>query len=169
MDLIVKPGPYILAEYDGHGLPAWYLKVSNNARAQDENGNVISPELMSFLSDEYLHYAYLWYDKIMPIIAENQQRDNGPIVMMQVCNEVGVFQWLSGRVDYNESIINLYIEFLVDKYKSVDALNKTYGTNYNSFTNLNAPVGKIENKQDYCGYFDFHLFIDIIMRFILQL
>ena len=104
----------------GHGLPAWFLKkVSKNALALDENGNIISPELVSFLSDEYLHYAYLWYDKIMPIIAENQQSNSGPIVMMQVCNEVGVFQWLSGRVDYNESVINLYKEFLVDKYLSL--------------------------------------------------
>jgi hypothetical protein len=47
----------------------------------------------------------------MPIIAENQHSNSGPIVMMQVCNEVGVFQWLSGRVDYNESVINLYKNF----------------------------------------------------------
>jgi len=159
LDLIVKPGPYILAEYEGHGLPAWFLKkVSKNAFAQDENGNIISPELVSFLSDEYLHYSYLWYDKIMPIIAENQQSNSGPIVMIQVCNEVGVFQWLSGRVDYNESVINLYKEFLVNKYKSIEALNKTYVTNYYSFEEVKAPVGNIENKQDYCAYYDFHLF-----------
>ena len=94
----------------------------------------------------------------MPIIAENQQSNSGPIIMMQVCNEVGVFQWLSGRVDYNESVINLYKEFLVDKYKSIESLNITYVTNYNSFEEVKAPVGNIENKQDYCAYYDFHLF-----------
>lgn len=159
LDLIVKPGPYILAEYEHHGLPIWLInKISKNAHALDEKGNIIDSDLMSYMSDEYLNYSFLWYDKIMPIIAEHQERNGGPITMMQVCNEVGVFQWLSGKIDYNESIIKLYKEFLVDKYKSIEKLNSTYGTNYSSFEKLSAPVGKIENKQDYCAYYDFHLF-----------
>jgi len=159
LDLIVKPGPYILAEYEGQGLPQWLLnKASKNAHALDENGNIISPDLMSYMSDEYLNYSFLWYDKIMPIISEHQESNGGPITMMQVCNEVGVFQWLSGKIDYNEKVIKLYNEFLVDKYKSIEKLNNTYGTEYDSFEKLSAPVGKIENKQDYCAYYDFHLF-----------
>lgn len=159
LDLIVKPGPYILAEYEGQGLPQWLLnKASKNAHAQDENGNVISHDLMSYMSDEYLHYSFLWYNEIMPIISAHQESNGGPITMMQVCNEVGVFQWLSGKIDYNEKVLKLYNEFLVDKYKSIEKLNSTYGTKYNSFEKLSAPVGKIENKQDYCAYYDFHLF-----------
>ncbi|MBK7500239.1 MAG: beta-galactosidase [Ignavibacteriales bacterium] len=159
LDLIVKPGPYILAEYEGQGLPQWLLnKASKNAHAQDENGNVISPDLMSYMSDEYLHYSFLWYNEIMPIISEHQESNGGPITMMQVCNEVGVFQWLSGKIDYNEKVLKLYNEFLVDKYKSIEKLNSTYGAKYNTFEKLSAPVGKIENKQDYCAYYDFHLF-----------
>lgn len=159
LDLIVKPGPYILAEYEGQGLPQWLLnKASKNAHAQDENGNVISHDLMSYMSDEYLHYSFLWYNEIMPIISAHQESNGGPITMMQVCNEVGVFQWLSGKIDYNEKVLKLYNEFLVDKYKLIEKLNSTYGTKYYSFEKLSAPVGKIENKQDYCAYYDFHLF-----------
>ena len=159
LDLIVKPGPYILAEYEHHGLPGWLItKISKNALALDENGNVIDTDLMSYLSDEYLNYSFLWYDKIMPIIKEYQESSGGPIIMMQVCNEVGVFQWLMGKIDYNPSVIKLYKEFLVDKYLSIENLNKTYGTNYSSFEKLSAPAGRIETKQNYCAYFDFHLF-----------
>ncbi len=159
LDLIVKPGPYILAEYEGQGLPQWLLrKISKEAHALDESGNIISHDLMSYLSDEYLHYTFLWYDKIMPIIADYQHIKGGSIIMMQVCNEVGVFQWLSGKIDYNPSVMRMYKNFLVDKYKSVESLNKIYGTNYSSFEKLSAPVGKIENKQSYCAYYDFHLF-----------
>jgi beta-galactosidase len=169
LDLIVKPGPYILAEYEGQGLPQWLLnKASKNAHALDENGNVISPDLMSYMSDEYLHYSFLWYNEIMPIISEHQESNGGPITMMQVCNEVGVFQWLSGKIDYNEKVLKLYNEFLVDKYKSIEKLNSTYGTKYYSFEKLSAPVGKIENKQDYCAYYDFHLFYRHYFTFYLD-
>jgi beta-galactosidase len=159
LDLIVKPGPYILAEYENQGLPGWLLKRCNkNAFALDENEKIISPDLMSYMSDEYLNFTFLWYDKIMPIIAEYQESKGGPIIMMQVCNEVGVFQWLSGKIDYNPFVIKLYKDFLQGKYNLIDNLNSVYGTKYPSFQKVSAPVGKIENKQDYCAYFDFHLF-----------
>ncbi|MEW6196821.1 MAG: beta-galactosidase [Bacteroidota bacterium] len=159
LDLIAKPGPYILAEYESQGLPGWLIQKNiKEMHALDENGNIISPDLMCYMSDKFLHYSFLWYDKVMPVIAQHQQSNGGPIIMMQVCNEVGVFQWLSGKIDYNDSVIKLYKEFLSDKYSSIEILNKTYGTSYFSFEKINAPVGKIDNKQDYCAYYDFHLF-----------
>lgn len=159
LDLIVKPGPYILAEYEGQGLPFWFLKKANkNTFALDEKGSIISADLMSYMADEYLKYTFLWYDKIMPIIAQYQQSNNGPIIMMQVCNEVGVFQWLSGKIDYNNSVINLYKQFLKEKYQTINKLNKIYGTKYSSFKKISAPTGIIENRQNYCAYYDFHLF-----------
>ena len=158
LNLIVKPGPYILAEYENQGLPGWLIKKNKNLHAVDEYGNILSPDLMSYMSDEFLHYSFLWYDKIMPIIAQYQECNGGPIVMMQVCNEVGVFQWLSGRIDYHDSVIKLYKDFILEKYKSIESLNNTYGTNYFSFDEVKAPIGKIENKQQYCAYYDFHLF-----------
>ena len=159
LQLIVKPGPYILAEYEAEGLPGWLLKgISKNTFALDELGEIISPNLVSYMTDEFLNYTFRWYDKVMPIIADYQASNNGPIIMMQVCNEIGVFQWLSGKIDYNPTVIKLYKKFLLEKYKSVETLNSVYGTDYNSFEKVAAPVGRIENKQDYCGYFDFHLF-----------
>lgn len=159
LDLIIKPGPYILAEYENQGLPEWLVKkIGKDAHVLDENGNIISPDLMSYLSDEFLHYTFLWYDKIMPIIAEFQHENNGPIIMFQVCNEVGVFQWLSGKIDYNPSIKKLYKKFIEDKYKSIDHFNKIYGTVYSSFNEIEPPIGIIETKQQYCAYYDFHLF-----------
>jgi beta-galactosidase len=158
LHLVVKPGPYILAEYENQGLPGWLLNKNKNLHALDEQGNIISPDLMSYLSDEFLYYTFRWYDRIMPIISQYQASSGGPIIMMQVCNEVGVFQWLSGKIDYNESVIKLFKLFLKEKYKSIEAMNNTYGTRYFSFDEVNAPTGKIENKKDYCAYYDFHLF-----------
>lgn len=159
LNLIVKPGPYILAEYESHGLPDWLLvRCSKNAHALDENGNVIAPELMSYMSEEFLHYTFRWYDKIMPIIGKYQESKGGPIMMLQVCNEVGVFQWLSGKIDYNDSVISLYKSFLKEKYLIIEKLNLIYGMGYSSFDEVIAPRGKIENKQDYCAYYDYHLF-----------
>ncbi len=65
---------------------------------------------------------------------------------------------LPARVDYNPNVMIMYKKFLQDKYKTIETLNLTYGTDYSSFEMLPAPVGTIENKQGYCAYYDFHLF-----------
>lgn len=159
LDLIVKPGPYILAEYENQGLPGWLLKkLSKNAFALDEFGNKISDDLVSYLSDEFITYTDKWYKQVMPIIANYQAANGGPVTMMQICNEVGVFQWLSGRVDYNPKVTGFFREFIKEKYGNIEALNSVYNTDYKSFEEYNIPTGKIETKQDYCSYFDFHLF-----------
>ncbi len=159
LDLIVKPGPYVLAEYELHGLPAWLLeRCGPAARAQDKQGNVIAADLMCYMSDEYLRYSFLWYDQILPVIAAHQSSRGGPVVMMQVCNEVGVFQWLSGRIDYNPAVVSLYRDFLRDRYRHVDAANRLYGTRYRDFDEVEPPRGVIENRERYRAYYDFHLF-----------
>jgi len=126
--------------------------------ALDEQGNVISPDLMSYMSEEFLRYSFLWYDKIMPIIGRFQESKGGPIIMLQVCNEVGVFQWLSGKIDYNESVTTLFKQFLNEKYGTIEELNSTHGSAIASLDAIVTPRGKIESRQDYCMYYDFHLF-----------
>ncbi|MCX8056384.1 MAG: beta-galactosidase [Ignavibacteria bacterium] len=159
LEMIVKPGPYILAEYKNQGLPEWlFNKLSKNAFALDENGEIIAPYLLTYLSDEFLEYTFKWFDNVMPIISDAQVTKGGPISMMQICNEIGVFQWLSGKSDYNPKVVFLFKEFLISKYHSIEKLNSVYNSDFKNFDEIKAPVGKIENKKDYCLYFDFHLF-----------
>jgi beta-galactosidase len=159
LHLIVKPGPYILAEYRRHGLPDWLLRrCGDNSRALDEKGNVIAPDLMSYMSEEFLHYVFLWYDHVMPVVAQCQHSNGGPITMMQVCNEVGVFQWLSGKIDYNESVVKMYRAFLKERHGVIEEVNRLHGERYLTFDEINAPRGSIAIKAEYCAYYDFHLF-----------
>lgn len=169
LDLIVKPGPYILAEYEHHGLPARLVRREDkNALALDEHGKVLACDRMSYLSDTFLRYVFHWYDKIMPLIAKYQASKNGPITMTQVCNEVGVFQWLSGKIDYNESVVRHYRLFLGEEYASVQDLNKRYGTEYACLGTVFPPHGPIESRNEYCAYYDFHLFYRGVLRDLFQ-
>jgi len=159
LHLIVKPGPYILAEYDLHGLPGWLVeRLGPGARAQDRRGNVIAPDLMCYMSEEFLRHALLWYDRVMPVIAAHQESRGGPVVMLQVCNEVGVFQWLSGQIDYNPAVVALYRRFLGEKYGDIGTVNALYGTRAAGFDDIDPPGGNIAGREDYRAYYDFHLF-----------
>ena len=73
---IVRPSPYICAEWEWGGLPAWLLKEDLRVRSSDER-------FLAHLDD---YYAYL-----LPKLAKRQLVNGGNILMFQVENEYGSY------------------------------------------------------------------------------
>ena len=76
LDVIVRPGPYICAEWDFGGLPAHLLTEPMDLRTSDPR---------------YLAHVDRWLDAIVPVIAPLQATHGGPVVAVQVENEYGSF------------------------------------------------------------------------------
>ena len=70
--VIARPGPYINAETDGGGIPAWVLTSPNGYRIDHE---------------PYLSAALQWYSQIDPIIAAHQVTRGGDVIAYQIENE----------------------------------------------------------------------------------
>ena len=70
--VIARPGPYINAETDGGGIPAWVLTSPNGYRSD------VQP---------YLSAARQWLSEIAPIIAAHQITSGGDVIAYQVENE----------------------------------------------------------------------------------
>jgi beta-galactosidase len=77
LDAIVRPGPYICAEWEGGGFPGWILK-DRGMRLRTRDSRFVS------LVDA-------WFDELIPVIAERQASRGGNVVMVQVENEYGSF------------------------------------------------------------------------------
>ncbi|MCK7541932.1 MAG: beta-galactosidase [Marinilabiliales bacterium] len=43
----------------------------------------------------------------------------GPVIMMQICNEIGVFSWLARQADYGNAVKERFIAFLTEKFGSI--------------------------------------------------
>ncbi|MFH8564407.1 beta-galactosidase family protein [Streptomyces sp. NPDC017988] len=76
---IVRPGPYICAEWENGGLPHW-LTGPLGARARTRDG-------------EYLAHVERWFHRLLREVVPRQHggADGGPVIMVQVENEYGSY------------------------------------------------------------------------------
>ncbi|MFE9424846.1 beta-galactosidase family protein [Kitasatospora sp. NPDC006697] len=77
LDVIVRPGPYICAEWDAGGLPAWLL-AEPGVRLRRTNA-------------PYLAAVDAWFDALLPQLTPLLAEAGGPIVAMAVENEYGSY------------------------------------------------------------------------------
>lgn len=93
---IVRPGPYVCAEIDFGGLPAWLLRPP-------------APRIRSH-DPAYLERVARWFDALFPRLVDLQSTSGGPVLMMQVENEFGAHAGAHG--DDPE-----YLEWLVTAFR----------------------------------------------------
>ena len=70
--VIVRPGPYICAEFERAGFPRWIIAKRFPLRS---------------MHPESLKTSKYWYDHVMPVIRAHQITSGGPIILMQIENE----------------------------------------------------------------------------------
>ncbi|MFI9330912.1 beta-galactosidase family protein [Kitasatospora sp. NPDC052868] len=74
---IVRPSPYICAEWENGGLP-WWLLADRNLRPRTSD-------------PRFLAHVDRWYDTLIPIIAGHQTTRGGNVLMVQIENEYGSY------------------------------------------------------------------------------
>lgn len=79
LDIIVRPGPYICAEWDFGGMPSWLL------------ADPAQPAILRTSDPRYLQHVDQWLDDVVPIIAARQPSRGGRVIAVQVENEYGSF------------------------------------------------------------------------------
>jgi len=158
LNLTVKPGPYILAELAMHGIPRWFFENYPDALARDVDGKPYSSKYTFLLHPDYKRKAMQWYDAVMPLLASNQISNGGPIALMQVCNEAGLFQWLDGAGDYSEASLQDYRNYLSSVYGNIERLNTQYGTKHKDWNQIYPPTKHVTSKADHFGYQDWHTY-----------
>ena len=75
--VIIRPGPYICAEWDWGGLPAWLLR--------DRHMRVRT------MYKPYLNAVDEYFDKLLPMLVDLQYMKGGPVIAIQIENEYGSF------------------------------------------------------------------------------
>ncbi|MEU4791647.1 glycoside hydrolase family 35 protein [Micromonospora tulbaghiae] len=76
LDVVLRPGPYICAEWSNGGLPAWLTARDVALRSSDP---------------AFTEPVERWFDELIPRIARQQAHAGGPVVAVQIENEYGSY------------------------------------------------------------------------------
>lgn len=74
---IVRPGPFICAEWDNGGLPAWLFTDPSIGVRSSEPG--------------YLAAVDSFFEALLPIVVTRQITHGGPVILVQIENEYGAY------------------------------------------------------------------------------
>jgi beta-galactosidase len=93
MKAIVRPGPYICAEWDNGGLPVWMFR--------DPGVGIRRAE------PRYLAAVKEYLDRVLGIVAQHQITAGGPVILVQVENEYGAYgndeKYLAALVEFTRA------------------------------------------------------------------
>ena len=93
--VILRPGPYICAEWENGGYPSWLLMKNS------------SISLRTMDNKQYLSYAESWLSVLLPMMKPLLYSNGGPIISVQVENEYGYYR----ACDLN------YLKFLEELFR----------------------------------------------------
>lgn len=92
LKMILRPGPYICAEWDNGGIPAWVMGLEGVE--------------LRCMNDIYIKALTDYFNELLPRIRRKLYTENGPVIMVQVENEYGSYA--------ND---HAYIRYVADLYR----------------------------------------------------
>jgi len=139
--VLVRPGPYVMSEIREHGLPFWLFEKYPEVIAKRIDGT--NHVIVSYLNPTYLKLVDKWYKAVFEILTPRQFTHGGNIIMVQLDNEVGMFQWVMNHPDYSDIVLESFAKYLENKYtlRKFQTLFSTTETSIKEFvyTNLKQP------------------------------
>ncbi len=77
LHVLLRPGPYVCAEWEGGGLPSWLLTDPGVRLRSNHPG--------------YLHAVEGWFGALLPRVLDRLATRGGPVLAVQVENEYGAY------------------------------------------------------------------------------
>jgi beta-galactosidase len=130
---IVRPGPYVMAEVRYEGVPQWVHDRYPEVVAKQRDGSNHPARIVSYRHPKFLEKVRHWYEAVNEVIAPMQIGRGGPVIMYQLCNEIGMLHWVTNTSDFNPDTLARFGIYLVERFGNVDHFNKEFGVEQASF------------------------------------
>jgi beta-galactosidase len=165
--VIARPGPYAYSELVRDGLPIWLADNYPEIVSHGPNGIGKGRKNVSYLHPVFLEKAHKYINAVSDVIRPFLAKNGGCIVSVQADNEISGCQIWFGYMDCNAEGMGFgqengyYVNFLKEKYGTIELLNERYETEFKAFTEVlpftNTPRDNtLGGKRFMCDYHSFY-------------
>ena len=153
MWFIARPGPFVMAEMKNEGIPYWVAERHPDVVPISWDGKRAESKNLDYLSSDFLEASRNWYRAVIPVIAERLIQRGGPVIGIQLDNEIGMLAWVTNQPDLSDDTLCQFAEWLI-----TNDLDEGYGIDLNDPSarakSLRTPSEAIAPKlvQDYGSF-----------------
>lgn len=168
---ILRPGPFITAEWRNGGIPDWLLQAHPGMRALDHRGLAAGHAYpaITYAHPRYREACRDWLTAVGEAVAGHLEGAGGPIVSVQLDDEPSYWQQLHHplAVDYNPLLVSAaggqpsaYGSWLLSRYGSLDGAAAAHREAYPSASAIQPPrrePSDLAHLRRYLDWLDFKL------------
>jgi beta-galactosidase len=129
----LRPGPFIMAEMKNEGIPYWVIQKHPKALPIGFDGEKKASTTLDYLNPGFLKECKKWYQTLLPLVEPFLHTHGGPIIGVQLDNEVGMLNWVTNTPVLNDNVLNRFGDYLKEQYLP-EALRERYGFEISSET-----------------------------------
>ncbi|WP_152362953.1 beta-galactosidase [Microlunatus speluncae] len=108
---IARPGPFCMAELKNEGIPHRIYGLDGVVAAGWRDARPTTRDL-DYLAPAFLAEARRWYDAVLPVLAARQHDLGGPVIAVQLDNEIGMLAWVSNSPALTETVAADWLDWL---------------------------------------------------------
>lgn len=114
--VIARPGPFIMAEIKNEGIPYRVYDEAPQVLPITWDGRTVETRTIDYLAPEFLDAVRGWYGAVMPLLAPRLAPRGGPVVAVQLDNEIGMLSWVSNSPDLTDLVCGDLSRWAVERY-----------------------------------------------------
>lgn len=121
LQLIARPGPFQMAELMHEGLPARLYREHPEIVPTGWDGEPASTSAVDYLAPAFLAEADRWFAAVLPVIAPRLITRGGPVLAVQLDNEIGMLAWVSNTPDLTDNLLEDLRGWILDRRPDAEA------------------------------------------------
>lgn len=102
---IARPGPFQMAELKNEGLPHRLYREHPEIVPVGWDGVPTPTSSVDYLAPAFLEEVENWYAAVMPLLAQHLPSHGGPLIAVQLDNEIGMLAWVSNSPDLTDHLL----------------------------------------------------------------
>lgn len=102
---IARPGPFQMAELKNEGLPPRLYREHPEIVPVGWDAAPSPTSTVDYLAPAFLQEVEAWYAAVMPLLAQHLPARGGPLIAVQLDNEIGMLAWVSNTPDLTDHLL----------------------------------------------------------------